>query len=106
MENKNTMIKVYKLGAEWCGPCRMMKPTINSLMEKYNVEGSDVEIIDVDIDADNALAEEHGVRSIPTTLFMVNDEFAIKRGGVLLTKEIEEIIQQLKTDTNGKHLQN
>lgn len=100
------MIKVYKLGAGWCGPCRMMKPTIKSLMEKYNVEGSDVEIIDIDIDADRALAEEHGVRSIPTTLFMVNDEFALKRGGVLDGGAIEDIIQQLKTGTHGNNLQN
>ncbi len=100
------MIKVYKLGAEWCGPCRVMKPTINTLMEKYNVEGSDVQIIDVDIDADKTLAEEHSVRSIPTTLFMVNDELAIKRGGVLDRTAIEQIIQELKAGTDGKGIQN
>lgn len=92
------MIKVYKLGAEWCGPCRMMKPTIASLMEKYNVEGSEVEIIEVDVDTDNSLSEAHGVRSIPTMLFMVDDTLAQKHVGVMDAKSIENIIKDIQSN--------
>ncbi len=92
------MIQVYKLGAEWCNPCKMMKPTMATLAEKYNVEGSNVEIIDVDVDADSALAVEHGVRSIPTTLFMVDGKLAAKKGGVLEAAQIEAIIGELNSN--------
>ncbi len=44
------MIEVIKFGAPWCGPCRMMEPTIESLINEYNIEGSNVKIIDIDID--------------------------------------------------------
>jgi len=89
------MIKVYKLGAEWCGPCRMMKPAIAALMEKYNVEGSTVEVVDVDIDKDPELAQAHGVRTIPTMLFMVGDEVAKKHSGVMAASDIEAVIKEL-----------
>ena len=43
--------------ATWCGPCRMLKPTL----EQLAAERSDVEIVGVDIDENMDLAEEYGV---------------------------------------------
>ena len=46
------MIEVIKIGTEWCGPCKMMKPTIQKLQEKYD-EASGVKITEVDADQDH-----------------------------------------------------
>jgi len=56
------MIEVIKFGAQWCGPCRIMGPTIESLIEKYNVEGSDIKIVDIDIDENPQMGSLHKIK--------------------------------------------
>ena len=47
--------------ATWCGPCRMLKPTLDAIA----AERSDVTVVGVDIDENMELAEEYEVFSIP-----------------------------------------
>ena len=47
--------------ADWCGPCRMLKPTL----EQLAAARSDVRIVSVNIDEDEDLAEDYDVASIP-----------------------------------------
>lgn len=89
------MVEVIKFGAEWCGPCRMMKPTINTLSEKYNVEGSDVKITDVDVDKQPDEAKKWNVRNIPTMVFLRNGELIEKKVGVINGDLIDKIIQEI-----------
>jgi len=65
------MLKVYRFTAEWCGPCKMMAPTIERLIDEHNVDGSEVQILSLDVDdlENKELAAKHGVRSIPTLVF-------------------------------------
>jgi thioredoxin 1 len=51
--------------AEWCGPCKMMKPV-------FDVLDSEVNIGKVDIDSQQEIAVKNGIRSIPTILFIKN----------------------------------
>jgi thioredoxin 1 len=91
------MIEVIKFGAAWCGPCKFISPTIKSLKEKYDaIEGSSVNIIDIDIDENPELAEKYKVKNIPTIVFVKNNEVIQKKVGVLNEKEIEEIIKSIK----------
>lgn len=85
------MIKVVKLGAPWCPPCRQMSPTIEKLKEAYK-DNENVIIEDINIDEDKELSELHNVRSIPTTLFFHNDELVDKRSGILIHSQIEQVI--------------
>lgn len=93
-------IKIVKFGANWCHPCRMMKPTIEGLMEKYNIEDSDVLIEDIDIDEDPETSSKFGIRGIPTTIFFVNEEIFTKRTGAISENQIEEIINEIKSNTS------
>lgn len=72
--------------AEWCGPCKMAAPIIEELAGEY---ADKAVIAKVDVDAENSLAAQHGVMSIPTVIVFVNGEevdrkigFAGKQGYV------------------------
>lgn len=72
--------------ADWCGPCKLAAPIVEELAGEY--DGKAV-IAKVDVDAENDLASEHGVMSIPTVIVFVNGEevdrkigFAGKQGYV------------------------
>lgn len=60
------MIEVKKFEAEWCGPCRMLKPTFTKLEQKFN-EG--VKFTYINVDENQELAAQYGVRGIPMVVF-------------------------------------
>jgi len=59
--------------AEWCGPCKMIAPLLDELADEY--EGK-VKIGKVNIDEQQALAAEYGVRAIPTLLLFNKGQVA------------------------------
>ena len=59
LENENASI-VY-VWAEWCGPCRAMKPIMEDLSER-------IEVFKLDADANPEFMEEHNISSVPTLL--------------------------------------
>jgi thioredoxin 1 len=51
--------------AEWCGPCKMLNPVISELKEKYDGKAG---VHKVNVDENQDLAKELGIRSIPTVI--------------------------------------
>jgi len=90
------MIEVIKFGAEWCGPCRMMKPAISQIQEKY-ADDIEVKITDIDVDVNPELGKEYGVRNIPMIVFLKDNVITEKKVGVLSVTEIARIIEDLKS---------
>jgi thioredoxin 1 len=88
-------MKVIKFGADWCEPCRILEPTIVELKKKYNVEGSEVEIISIDVDVDFESSEKYGIRSVPMIIFLKDDVVVDKLFGVKQPSEIEDKIKSL-----------
>lgn len=64
--------------ATWCGPCRAIAPTIEELSKEF--EGKAV-IGKVDVDANNNIPAQYGIRNIPTILFFKNGELVDKLVG-------------------------
>ncbi|MEN0040243.1 MAG: thioredoxin [Pseudomonadota bacterium] len=62
---------VVDFWAEWCGPCKMIAP---SLEEISNEMGDKVKIAKVNMDENPELASQYGVRSIPTLLMFKGGE--------------------------------
>jgi thioredoxin 1 len=89
------MIKVYDFWAEWCGPCRAMIPTIESLIQKYNAAESNVEIIKVNVDKEPDLTTKYGIRSIPTMVFEKNGEVIETLAGAQPQAKIVSLIESL-----------
>jgi thioredoxin 1 len=66
--------------AEWCGPCKMIGPLVEELAGDY--EGKAV-IGKVDVDANPAVAQQFGIRSIPTLLFFKDGEIVDRQVGAV-----------------------
>jgi thioredoxin 1 len=56
--------------AEWCGPCQMAAPIIDKLADEY---GDKIVIAKLNVDENQASAQEYGVMSIPTVLVFKKD---------------------------------
>ena len=52
--------------ADWCGPCKIIEPVIHKLAEEYHGK---VKFVKVDTDANQQLAMQFGIMSIPTVMF-------------------------------------
>lgn len=70
--------------ADWCGPCKVLKPTVN----KFAEEQSDVNVVLINVDEHSDIASEFNVRSIPTLLYMENGEVIGREVG---SKSLEQL---------------
>lgn len=84
-------MKLLDFFAEWCGPCKVMSPTIDRLKESAPFQ---VEKVNVDENSD--LASQYGIRGIPTLIF-VNDEGEVlwRKSGVQSEAQILEAYNSL-----------
>lgn len=64
--------------ATWCGPCRMLEPTLKDLEAEH---GARVKFVKVDIDESPAVAEEYGVTGVPTLVLFKDGQEAARRVG-------------------------
>lgn len=67
-EHEKVLIDFY---ADWCGPCKMLAPIIEEI--KNEMQGF-LEVIKINVDEYPEIAEQYGVRSIPTLVYVKNGE--------------------------------
>lgn len=77
--------------ADWCGPCRMLAPTIDELATDY--EGK-AQIAKLDVDANQNSARQYGVMSIPTMIIFKDGEEVDRLVGVMPKEAIAERIDK------------
>lgn len=61
----------YAVYADWCGPCKMIAPTFESLSTKYS-KPKKITFCKVDVDAQGEVAQQYSVRAMPTFLILRN----------------------------------
>jgi thioredoxin 1 len=83
---------VVDFWAEWCGPCRMIGPIIEELSHEY--EGKAI-IGKVNIDENEELPTEFGIRSIPTVLFFKGGSLVDKLIGATSKNVLEDKLKAL-----------
>ena len=74
--------------AQWCGPCKMLKPIIDSIAD----ERKDIKVVSIDIDEEDELAEKYEVFSIPCVVVFKNGEEVRRSVGFKQKQEILKLI--------------
>ena len=83
---------VIDFWAEWCGPCRMLGPVVEELAEQYEEKAI---IGKMNVDENDDIPAEYGIRSIPTVLFFKNGELADKYIGIASKSLLEEKLRAI-----------
>ena len=83
---------VVDLWATWCGPCGMVAPIISELAQEYDGK---VVIGKCDVEENDDVASEFGVRNIPTILFFKGGQLVDKFVGAATKGVLEEKVKAL-----------
>jgi thioredoxin 1 len=87
----NDKLAVVDFWAEWCGPCKMLGPTIEQLATEYDGQAN---IVKLNIDENPNASTEFGVRSIPTVLFFKGGKVVDKVVGLVPKAKLDAMIKQ------------
>ena len=74
--------------AEWCGPCKMIKPVLEELKKKM---GNKIIILKIDIDKNISLSE-YRIQSVPTLVLWKQGEIIWRQSGALSLNELEQVL--------------
>ena len=78
--------------AEWCGPCKALGPVLDEVASEV---GENATILKCNVDDNSELAQEYGIRGIPTMIFFKNGEAAKTLVGVQTKEEIKKTLEEL-----------
>ncbi|WP_313694900.1 thioredoxin [Halorarum halobium] len=78
--------------ADWCGPCKMLEPTV----EELAAEVEDLLVLKVDVDQHQQLSQEAGVRGIPALQFYADGEEAERLVGVQEKADLLRVVESLR----------
>lgn len=83
---------VLDFWAEWCGPCRMVGPIIDELAEEYDGR---ITVGKVNVDENDAVVGQYGIRNIPTVLFFKDGQVVDKQVGAAQKNAFVEKMNKL-----------
>lgn len=83
---------VVDMWAPWCGPCRMLGPVISELAEDYDGK---IVVGKCDVDENDEVAMEFGIRNIPTVLFFKGGQLVDKFVGAAAKSTLDEKFRAL-----------
>lgn len=77
--------------AEWCGPCKMMKPILSELKSSI---GNQATIITIDVDKNPQAASSYQVQGVPTLILFKEGKIVWRQSGVVNAGQLQKIITQ------------
>ncbi|HVX65289.1 MAG TPA: thioredoxin [Bryobacteraceae bacterium] len=76
--------------AEWCGPCKMMGPTVDAIATEY---AGKLKVAKVDVDENGGTAMRYNIRGIPTLLLFKGGRVVEQRVGAVGKSEVVKMLQ-------------
>lgn len=93
-DNKPTLVDFF---ATWCGPCKVQAPILEQVKAKL---GDKVNIVKIDIDKNEELAQVYNIRSVPTLIIFQRGEAVWRGYGVHQANQIEEKLYEHIAEEN------
>ena len=96
MEKFNELIQSTKpvlvdFYAEWCGPCKIMKPRILDVAERM---GDNVKVVQIDVDKEKELATRFRISSVPTLIIFKNGKQQWRQSGIISAFALMKLLQE------------
>jgi thioredoxin 1 len=82
-------VTVVDFWAPWCGPCRMLGPVLDEVVSEFTGK---VNLIKINVDDNQALAERFGIASIPTILIFKDGKMVDKKVGGQSKLQLKQLI--------------
>lgn len=89
---QNNDVVLVDFYADWCGPCKALHPTLESIATEF--DGKAV-VSKINVDSNPELSQQFGVRSIPALFYFQNGELVGKQNGLQSKVSISQNISQL-----------
>jgi thioredoxin 1 len=77
--------------AEWCGPCRMMSPTVDQVASDY---AGKVKVGKLDVDSNQMTASRYGIRGIPTLLLFKGGNIVEQKVGAIGKTDFQKMLDK------------
>ena len=88
--NKAGKLVVVDMWAEWCGPCKMMEPVLEEIL---NEKGDSIQLVKINIDENQETPVKYGVMNIPTLLFFKDGKEVDRVIGAVPKSKLEQKIE-------------
>jgi thioredoxin 1 len=97
---KSTVPVIVDFWAPWCGPCKMIAPTLEKIAKEYDGK---ITVAKVNTDENSEWATKYGVQGIPTVLFVYNGKIIHRQTGALPESGLRDVVTQFMEVVNSKN---